>query len=84
MKDPNDTRDIGPRPGSPLWITSDRGLGGRASRCCAWPWRSLPAAGRPLVSSPLLWTIAVLIVVGELRPIITPGEGPARTPPSPP
>ena len=27
-----------------------------------------------LVQSPLLWTIAVLIMVGELRPIITPGK----------
>jgi diguanylate cyclase (GGDEF)-like protein len=74
MKDPSDTRDITPRAGSPLWahltVVSAAGL--------AVLFASLTTLGAAsihhLVRSPLLWVIAVLIMVGELRPIITPGK----------
>jgi diguanylate cyclase (GGDEF)-like protein len=74
MKDPNDTRDITPRPGSPLWIyLSVVSVAGLAILCAAM--LSLSLAGvHQLIRSPLVWTIAVLIMVGELRPIITPGK----------
>ncbi len=74
MRDPSDTRDITPRPGSPLWIhLSIVSVAGLAVLCAAMT--TLTAASvQHLVRSPLLWTIAVLIMVGELRPIITPGK----------
>src|SRR5579859_2963517 len=74
MKDPSDTRDITPRAGSPLWIyltlVSVAGLAVLTAALATLP----VASAHQLVRSPLLWTIAVLIMLGELRPIITPGK----------
>jgi diguanylate cyclase (GGDEF)-like protein len=74
MKDPNDTRDITPRAGSPLWIhLTVISVAGFAVLCAAIAsFRS--AELHSLVRSPLLWTIAVMIMLAELRPIITPGK----------
>jgi diguanylate cyclase (GGDEF)-like protein len=74
MRDPNDPRDNGPRIGSPLWIflTSVTGAGGAV---LAVALAGLRAAGlATLVRQPLLPAIAVLCVIGELRPIVTPGK----------
>jgi diguanylate cyclase (GGDEF)-like protein len=74
MKDPNDTRDVGPRIGSPLWIyltaVTVAGLGVLA---VAVPRLSVPAL-RELAVHPLFWVIAALALVGELKPIVTPGK----------
>src|ERR1700734_4236282 len=83
MRDPNDTRDIGPRVGSPLWIhmtsVTVAGFG-------VFVWAMMHLSGLPqLVRHPLFWVIAALIVVGELRPIVAAGgeravmPGAART-----
>jgi diguanylate cyclase (GGDEF)-like protein len=74
MRDPNDTRDIGPRIGSPLWIfiavVTVVGLG-----ALALTMRSLPASGVVhLAGHRLFWVIAMLALIGELRPIVTPGK----------
>ena len=78
MKDPNDTRDIGPRIGSPLWLhmTSVTIAGGVL---LGWALTRLGLAGlSQLAGNPRFWVIAVLVVVGEVRPIVTPGRaGPA-------
>jgi diguanylate cyclase (GGDEF)-like protein len=69
MKDPNDTRDIGPRVGSPLWIhmTVVTLTGG-----AAFVWAMTRLGGiSALVREPLFWVIAALLVVGEMRPIVT-------------
>ncbi len=74
MRDPNDPRDNGPRIGSPLWIflMAVTGAGGAV---LAVALVSLAAAGlAALVRQPLLPAIAVLSVIGELRPIVTPGK----------
>ncbi len=74
MRDPNDPRDNGPRIGSPLWIylTAVTGAG---SALLAIALAALRTAGLPvLVHGPLLAAIAVLCVIGELRPIVTPGK----------
>jgi diguanylate cyclase (GGDEF)-like protein len=74
MKDPNDTRDIGPRVGSPLWlhmtlVTVAGGL------LLGWALTRLGLAGLgQLAGNPRFWVIAVLVVVGEVRPIVTPGR----------
>jgi diguanylate cyclase (GGDEF)-like protein len=74
MNDPNDTRDITPRAGSPLWnYLSVVTLAGLAVLCASLAGLSLADVHR-LADSPLLWTIAILVMVGELRPIITPGR----------
>jgi hypothetical protein len=74
VKDPNDTRDATPRAGSPLWIyLAVVSAAGLAAFCAAIT--SLTLASLPrLAVSPLLWAIAALILLGELRPIITPGR----------
>jgi diguanylate cyclase (GGDEF)-like protein len=74
MKDPNDTRDVGPRIGSPLWIylsaVTVTGLGVLAS---AAPSLSVDAL-HELAGHPLFWVIAALALGGEFRPIVTPGR----------
>ena len=78
MRDPNDTRDIGPRVGSPLWIhmTSVTVAG-----FLVFAWAMTRLSGLPqLVRHPLFWVIAALIVVGELRPIVAPGRTGAESP----
>ncbi len=74
MKDPNDTRDIGPRPGSPLWIHMT-GVTGAGVVVLAWAVSRLGLAGRnSLAHDPRFWVIAALVVIGEVRPIATPGR----------
>jgi diguanylate cyclase (GGDEF)-like protein len=74
VKDPNDTRDIGPRRGSPLWIhlTAVTAAGAVVLAVAV---TQLGLTGlRDLAHNPRFWVIAVLVVVGEVRPIITPGK----------
>jgi diguanylate cyclase (GGDEF)-like protein len=74
MRDPNDPRDNGPRIGSPLWIylTVVTGAGGAL---LAMAVAALRGAGFPVLArEPLLPAIALLCVIGELRPIVTPGK----------
>jgi diguanylate cyclase (GGDEF)-like protein len=74
MKDPNDTRDIGPRAGSPLWIHMI-GVTGAGVVVLAWAVSQLGLSGLShLAHDPRFWVIAALIVVGEVRPIATPGR----------
>ena len=71
MRDPNDPRDNGPRIGSPLWLylTAVTAAGGAVLAVAII---SLRSAGLPvLIRQPLLPAIAVLCVIGELRPIVT-------------
>jgi diguanylate cyclase (GGDEF)-like protein len=74
MSDPNDPRDNGPRIGSPLWIylTVVTGAGGALLAVAMMALRT--AALPVLVREPLLPAIAALCVIGELRPIVTPGK----------
>lgn len=74
MRDPNDPRDSGPRIGSPLWIylTAVTGAG---CAVVAVAMVSLATAGLPgLLTHALLPAIAAFSVIGELRPIVTPGK----------
>ena len=68
MKDPNDTRDKSPRPGSPPWINMTvvivAGLG-----VFAWAMTRLPDLGN-LTPHALFWVLAALLVVGRIRPIV--------------
>ncbi|WP_083999775.1 putative bifunctional diguanylate cyclase/phosphodiesterase [Actinomadura kijaniata] len=74
MKDPNNTRNTMPRRGSPLWtyfvVVTVLGAVALAAAVTGLT----GGAADALVASPVLWILAVLIVAGELRPIITPGS----------
>ncbi len=80
MKDPNDTRDIGPRVGSPLWIhVTVVTVAGLA--VFVWAMSMVSLSGlRLLASQPLFWIIALLVVVGEMRPIVTQGRSGFQSP----
>ena len=74
MRDPNDTRDIGPRIGSPLWnyitAVTVAGLGALLIAVGGLPGSG--ASGR--LDHPLIWVLAALALLGELRRIVTPGK----------
>jgi diguanylate cyclase (GGDEF)-like protein len=84
MKDPNDTRDIGPRVGSPLWIYMTTVT---VAGLAVFTWAMTRLSGlASLVPHhmfwvhPLFWVIAALVVVGDMRPIITPSKSGAESP----
>jgi diguanylate cyclase (GGDEF)-like protein len=90
MRDPSDTRDIGPKVGSPLWLhmavviaagtiafglsltklTTLTGLAG------------LTGLGSLdyMVHHPLFWVLAVMIVLSDTWPIVTPGRSSVEAP----
>lgn len=74
MKQPTDTRDIGPRSGTPLWLymvtTTVAGAGLLVLASADLGLDQL----RHLVGEPLVWILLCMIVVGELRPISLPGQ----------
>jgi diguanylate cyclase (GGDEF)-like protein len=74
MKDPNNTRDTVPRRGSPLWLyvvsVTCVGIAALVTSVAFLHGDDLRELGR----NPLFWILAALIVVGELKPIITPGS----------
>jgi diguanylate cyclase (GGDEF)-like protein len=78
MKDPTDTRDIGPRVGSPLWIhLTSVTLVGTAVFVLAVT--QMLHVSR-LLHHPLFWVLAAMVVVGETWPIITPGRSSMEAP----
>jgi diguanylate cyclase (GGDEF)-like protein len=94
MKDPNDTRDIGPRVGSPLWIhlTAVTAAGVVVFIVAMLHLRLMPPPHLlhlvdghlmhpvPLLEQPLFWLMAALILVSEIWPIITPGRSGPESP----
>ncbi|GAA3750668.1 diguanylate cyclase (GGDEF)-like protein [Spinactinospora alkalitolerans] len=72
MKDPNNTRDVGPRVGTPLWLY----LVSTTVAGCVLLGVSLFGVGldrlQSLAAQPLVWVILCMVVIGELRPIATP------------
>ncbi|GAA3425135.1 putative bifunctional diguanylate cyclase/phosphodiesterase [Streptosporangium sandarakinum] len=70
MADPNDTRDTGPRVGSPLWtyLTAVITVGFAILAGAQW-WLG-PAEMLVLARSPMFWMLTVLVVLGELRPVL--------------
>jgi diguanylate cyclase (GGDEF)-like protein len=77
MRDPNDTREVGPRIGSPLWIyLAAVTVVGLAVFAAVVPSLRGPAL-RELAGHPLFWVLAALALVGELRPIAPPGKFPS-------
>lgn len=72
MKDPNDTRNIGPRPGSPLWkYMAAVCVAGAIVLGMAAVWLH---GVRDVAGHPLFWVVAAMILAGETWRIITPGR----------
>jgi len=78
MKDPNDTRDIGPRVGSPLWIHVT--LCTIAGAVAFGVTMSHLYGLARLAQEPVFWVVALLIVVGDIWPIVTPGRSSVEAP----
>ncbi|MEV4366342.1 EAL domain-containing protein [Nonomuraea sp. NPDC049637] len=70
MTDPTDTRDTGPRVGTPLWafLAGITVIGFTALIVAML--RLDPAALAELARTPLFWVLAVLVMLGELRPVM--------------
>src|SRR5580693_468608 len=83
MRDPTDTRDIGPRVGSPLWIHMavvtivGAVLFGLAISYLVRPGMVSMVT---LITHPLFWVLAVMILAGEIWPIVTPGRSSLEAP----
>jgi diguanylate cyclase (GGDEF)-like protein len=74
MKNRNDSRDVRPRIGSPLWaymaLVTAAGLGVLVAAAA-----SVPAGGLArLLAEPLFWAVAGLALLAEIRPIVVPGR----------
>jgi diguanylate cyclase (GGDEF)-like protein len=78
MKDPTDTRDIGPRFGSPLWIHMTLVIVVGAAVFVLSVAAMLHLS--KLVGHPLFWVLAGMIVLGEIWPIVTPGRSTPEAP----
>jgi len=80
MKDPTDTRDIGPRIGSPLWIhVTVVSVIGAVVFALALKAFVGQHVGH-LVDHPIFWVLAGMVLAGEIWPIITPGRSSMEAP----
>ncbi|GAB3449029.1 cyclic Di-GMP phosphodiesterase RmdB [Streptomonospora sediminis] len=82
MLDPNNTRDIGPRAGTPLWLY----LTGITAAGAILLGAALYVYGldqlRQLTAEPLVWLMLCMTVIGELRPIASPRSTPNQSAPT--
>jgi diguanylate cyclase (GGDEF)-like protein len=80
MREPTDTRDIGPRVGSPLWIyiASVTVIGVAAVVFAESHVMLREQSG--LFQKPLFWVLAAMVLLGEMWPIVTPGRSDLRAP----
>ncbi len=78
MKDPTDTRDIGPRVGSPLWIYFTSVI--VAGAVIFGLAMSRLAGISDCVRHPLFWVVAAMVVLGDIWPIVTPGKSSSEAP----
>jgi diguanylate cyclase (GGDEF)-like protein len=78
MTDPTDTRDIGPRVGSPLWtyMTVVTVAGAVAFGFAAHWLMNL----QQLAMHPLPWVLVALVVLGDIWPVVTPGRSDTDAP----
>jgi diguanylate cyclase (GGDEF)-like protein len=74
MKDPNNTRNTVPRRGSPLWVYFVSVIGAGVVAFALALSRLNSTDVHEVFKSPVFWILTAFIVLGELRPIITPGS----------
>ena len=81
MKDPNDTRDMAPRIGSPLWIHLTAVIvSGTIVLALALTQVHHVQTSEPLYTQPLFWLVALMVVIGEIWPIVIPGRSVPESP----
>ncbi len=80
MKEPTDTRDIGPRVGSPLWIYLTSVIVVGVGAVVLAESHLMLRERSDLFHKPLFWVLAAMVLLGELWPIITPGRTDLRAP----
>jgi diguanylate cyclase (GGDEF)-like protein len=78
MKDPTDTRDIGPRIGSPLWIHMAVVTAVGTLVFATSVYRMVHLS--KVIGHPLFWVLAGMVVLGEIWPIVTPGRSSLEAP----
>ena len=78
MKHPTDSRDIGPRVGSPLWIHLTSVIVVGAAGFVFAELRIMNLSY--LVKHPLFWVLATMVLLGEIWPIMTPGRSRLEAP----
>src|SRR5215472_11709114 len=80
MREPTDTKDIGPRVGSPLWLYVVSvvvvGVGAVGFAESHRMFGSRPS----LFTKPLFWVLAAMVLLAEVWPIATPGRSELRAP----
>lgn len=72
MRNPNDMRNVGPRPGSPPWIFMTAVTAAGAVLVLATAQQMHHA--ETLLTQPLFWVVGGMILVGEIWRIPTPGR----------
>src|SRR4051794_8155705 len=81
MKDPNNTRNTVPRRGSPLWIYFVTVIGvGVLAFALALSRLNSQDIDVIFFKHPVFWILAAFIVLGEIRPIVTPGSTETNAP----
>jgi diguanylate cyclase (GGDEF)-like protein len=80
-RDPTDTRNIGPRFGSPLWfhMTGVTVLGAAVVALAVSLFVMTPKLDR-MLGTDVFWVIAGLVVLGDAWPILTPGRNSQEAP----
>jgi diguanylate cyclase (GGDEF)-like protein len=74
-RDPTDTRDIAPRFGSPLWVYMTGIIVlGTAVLVMAMFLLVMLKDLQQILQTPVFWVIAVLVVLGDIFPILAPGR----------
>ncbi|MDR2985019.1 MAG: GGDEF-domain containing protein, partial [Nocardiopsaceae bacterium] len=75
MRNPEDTRDVVPRFGSPPWIyIITVSLAGAAVLGLSVGYLPKPGHLDSLVRNPIFWVVAAMILVAEIWPLATPGR----------
>jgi len=80
MNDPTDTREIGPRVGSPLWIYAASVIVVGAAAIVLAESHLMLQSRSGLFHDPLFWVLAAMVLLGEIWPIVTPGRSDQRAP----
>ncbi|WP_068687941.1 putative bifunctional diguanylate cyclase/phosphodiesterase [Thermobifida halotolerans] len=69
MKDPNNTRDVGPRVGTPLWLYfTSTTVAGCVLLVVSLIWLGADRL-QVFATEPLVWVLLCMVIIGELRPI---------------
>jgi diguanylate cyclase (GGDEF)-like protein len=79
MRNPNDTRNIGPRIGSPPWfyLTAVSIVGAVVLAVAA---RDVAGHIAPPASRPMFWVVGALVLAGDAWRIVTPGRSAPESP----